>query len=497
MTALKDFAPLLGYRVHSSELDKPLSPEDVLLEKRNWVVTEWQDKMVYLPYETGIKTHLAVFGKSGTGKTRFNMHLLRIWLRAGFPAIVLDPKDETHLQAMAVAESVKVPPDAVILTSPIKEMSGGSVVSFNPFTVHPGEEAYDVGEAFAKTMHDLYKDSWGPNMGQILMDATNAVVAHGLSPYELRDFLLNDAYREALLARDPFYPGPAYTEARNYFQKDFRRQGDAKRLESVRPIINKLGEFRRNPYYLGTFGSRGDQLDLRDLGDTTRLLLVHLNAATGDPKAPTLLAALITGQLFRTASNKKMNLPVLLIVDEIGNQGKEIGELFTNIMRIGRSRNIHLLVSTQVTEDLPETLRNAAFNTISTRVFFRAGKDIAAPVADDLAGEWQEGLTKKQWYEVLRTLPRRHAVLQLDGRKPAIFRAARLELETPSDSSHRTVLEKNRSRSRQDADIAWRIEQIERLAEEAPPTPSPTKPPKPSPKVVQEEPVVSDDGFLT
>lgn len=471
MTNLDRLAFLLGYAVDPWRMHRSPTAAEAALERQSWVVREWADRAVFLPYEEGLNTHVAVFGRSGGGKTRFNTHLLRLWLKAGLPALVLDPKNETHLQALAVAESVGVPAETVRLLSPDRELARETTVPWNPFTLHPGENDHEVTDAFAAIMHSLYENSWGPNLAEILINGTQVCVSHGLSPYELRELLRNEAYREALLRSNPLYPGQPYDEAKSYFQESFGKGESASKLSlTVRPVTNKLGDFFRNPYYNGIYNSQARSLSLRDLGSSLRLLCVHMNAAGGDVKAPVLLASLLTGQVYRSAMARRFAPPLLIVVDELGNQGERIADLFTNILRIGRSRGIHLVLVAQFDGDLPEDLRKAAFNTVSTRVCFRTGKDLADVIARDLSGTGGT-MDKRDWYEVLRKMPRRHAVLQRDGHDPVVFRCAYNDAEQPSAEYLDAVLTGNQSRLSVTEDIADRRARIEALVATGKPEP--------------------------
>ncbi len=338
--------------------------------------------------------HTCICGASGSGKTRLALHLLAEQLRSGCSVVMLDPKEETIRHMLQIAHSVGIAPEDVTLLQPNNLASG--VPGWNPLSgaggVPPDQAAADVVSILASSA----RDSWGPRLQDLLMNALIVMAAHRLSMFELARFLQRDEYREGLLLQPPLRNTLAdpetYAEALHYFRREFARMSPSDRITATGPVINKFRELLRSPFLRGVLCTRRTTLSLASLWQRRSLVLVHLDNATLGDEGTRLLGGLLAHQLYQTCMRSSGPVPVALCLDEMGIAEGFIGDAATKILAIARSKNLRLLVACQHLAQLSDGLRAALLGNTAVRAFFRLGYDDARLVSSWLAAGTGERL---------------------------------------------------------------------------------------------------------
>lgn len=344
--------------------------------------------------EEQLQRHSLVCGSSGSGKTRLALHMLVEQIRQGNSVVMLDPKKETLLHLLLLAQKAGIQPKQVTLMVP----SGGEemgVPGWNPLDYKAaGSKPSRIASDFVSVL-EKNTVGWGKRLENLLANALIIISTHGLSLYELSRFLTRPAYRNAILETPVDSPEPrVFAEAYEYFREEFERWSPQEQVAAVSPVMNKLSSFLRTDFLRSLLCARRNTLKLSSLWQEQHLILVHLDRVELGNSGAQLLGGLLTWELFRTAMETEGPVPVCLSLDEMGVSGQFIGEAVCEILAIARSRNLRLLVACQHLAQLPEGLRDSLLTNTSVRAFFRLGYPDARIVASALAaGTGEDVLT--------------------------------------------------------------------------------------------------------
>ncbi|MCX6378647.1 MAG: DUF87 domain-containing protein, partial [Armatimonadetes bacterium] len=324
----------------SGHQDKPWM-HDYLMERyqvdANTEKADPPDDLFAIPIER-FGRHTLIVGGSGGGKTRLAMHLVREQLRAGCSLVILDYKDETIRQALAITEEVGLAPENVTLIWP-RETSYG-IPRWNPLLGESSALSQRVNQ-FVDIMAGLFANSWGPRLEDILRNATTVIAAQGLSLIELMEFLRNETYRTRLLAQA--HGSPAYRqhpEQHRYFEVEFASMSKADKATAVNAVTNKLRVFTTTEYFRALFCDNQQNLNLESLWNRQQVILVHLDTVTLGEPGIRALVGLLTNALYAAAlsvedKNRKREtkpVPVLLTLDELETQERYAGKALTEIL---------------------------------------------------------------------------------------------------------------------------------------------------------------------
>jgi hypothetical protein len=339
-----------------------------------------------------LERHAALVGASGAGKTRLLLHLLREHLRAGGSAVMLDVKPETVLHALALADQAGLPRERVTAVWPREEGRG---VPGWPMLVGGSPAAV---RQTVRQFVSLVKDnaaSWGVRLGDVLANAATVIAGQGLSVIELTRFLQREDYRNGLLARTRRTGAWAdFPEEHAYWEWEFARWNRGEQTAAVAPVLNKVRSLVSIGFLRAMLGAERDDLDLPGLWRTPRLVAVHLDVWTLGQEGVRLLAGMLAHRLFATAMGVSGPVSVLLCLDEAAMQERFLGGTVADILALGRSRNLRLLLACQHLDQMSDSLRQGVLTNTALKVFFRLGPDDARRAAASLTGGGGSRITK-------------------------------------------------------------------------------------------------------
>jgi hypothetical protein len=324
--------------------------------------------------------HGLIGGSSGTGKTRFLLHLCRWLVALGYSLVLIDPKGETadHLIAQLAADHRD--PGSVVVIDP-RRMDG--VPGGNPFLADlPGDQVAGDLVALVKAS----ASTWGPRLADVLTNACLFVAYHRLSLDELLRLLVVPAYREALLALPPRGPLPlGYEEARRYFQEEFGRWSPSEQIAAIGPVANKLRELLRTPYLRALLCSQTYTLRFDLLWQQPGAIVVRLDRVALGEEGARWLAGLVTHLLFRTALRARGLVPVALVIDELPVVENFVGGAISQIVSLARSQGLTCFVAMQHLSQISDSLRETLLAIAAVQVFFRVGQNDSRLIAHSLA----------------------------------------------------------------------------------------------------------------
>jgi len=384
--------------------------------------------------ESERRRHIYLAGKTGTGKSTLLLNLMLQDLAARRGFALIDPHGDL---AQTVADTV--PPERIADTIYVDPLDETHAVGFNPLQRVPESTRPLAAEHFVSAMKAIYPDSWGPNLDDILYNATRLLLdAPGSTLLGIRHLLINRGYREKLLRYC------ADREIRAFWEGYWEGKPPKQQTEEMRSTLNKVSRFNADPVLRATLGQSRATIDIPAIMDSGKVLIVNLaKGRLGDKPAQLIGASLVSA--FAQAAETRATIPeserrdFTLYVDEFQNFASLS---FGTILSEARKWRLNLVLANQFLAQLPQALRDAVLGNVGTLVTFRVGASDATILAAELGIDNAAALTDtpnfEAWVKLLRngvpadaipirTLPASVA----GGRLPAVVSRTRARYGQP------------------------------------------------------------------
>ncbi len=304
--------------------------------------------------------HLAVLGETGMGKSSLLVTLARRALDSS-GLILFDPLGETarilwdELGGRDRTRTVWIDPGSAVRINALEELAGTSADHAPAIE----RRVNDLVHSLRRVRSGRYPESsfWGPRLEEMLTRALRAAAA-------LPGGTLVEAH--ALLAAQ----GRGFRQVPPEAMEPVRELADRirERPEDADGARRLLYEVTRSETLVRALCSAHPTIAVADLVAPGRIVLISGEAArVGESIARYLLSVYLAlvwpGLLARETSAK-----TFVILDEAQWFGHEtLGEM----LRLGRRRNVHVVVATQSIASLPEGVAEAVWTNVADFVAFR------------------------------------------------------------------------------------------------------------------------------
>lgn len=347
------------------------------------------------------RRHMYVIGKTGMGKTTLMENMAIQDVRNGNGICFIDPHGDSIVKILDF-----IPPSRI-----------NDVVYFNPADLeHP--IAFNILEAVESRYKHLvasglmgvftknWASMWSSPMEYILNNTILALLdSPGNTMLGIVRMYVDKKYRKRIVdnIKDPMVKAFWIEEFANYAEKY--------RTEAVAPIQNKVGQFLSSAVIRNIVGQPKSTIDLRDIMDNRKILLLDLSKGKVGEDNSALLGAMIITKL-QLAALSRVDIPenerqdFYLYVDEFQNF---VTDSFATILSEARKYRLNLTMGHQYIGQLsPEgnnKVRDAVFGNVGTMVVFRVG----AADAEFLETEFEPAFTPND----IVNLPKYHIILKL------------------------------------------------------------------------------------
>jgi hypothetical protein len=341
--------------------------------------------------------HMALLGKTGTGKSSLLKYLCLQDIEAGRGFVYFDLHGDATpflLRAIAAEEwrQQQHLTDRLIVISPADAQYS---VGLNPLG---GGEADFVSIAEIAELLKMYwgLDRFGARTDELLRNALFVLAANGLTLLELSPLLTHPGFRDSCLKRVP------NAEVHDYFAFRYGKASEPMRATMREPILNKISAFTADPRFRHIVGQTESTFSLREAMDEGYWIIVNLEKGKLGAHALTLgglLFTMIKNALF-TRTNRSL---FTLYCDEIQNLIANSSDVETMLSE-ARKCGVGVVSANQFLDQYPAPMR-AAILSIGTHCFFQLSSADAETVAQMLDGG-------KSVSERLKNLPQRHFILK-------------------------------------------------------------------------------------
>jgi len=408
----------------------------------------------------GIKTddrrrHMYLIGKTGMGKSTILENMIVDDIRAGHGVAVVDPHGDLAEKIIEYIPQERV--NDVIYFNPADIKFP---IAFNVVEQVESHLRHLVASGLIGVFQKLWADSWGPRLEYILRNAILAILDFpGSTLLGVVRMLSDKNYRKRVVAniKDPV--------VKAFWEKEFSGYADKFASEAVSPIQNKVGQFLSNSLMRNIVGQVKSSIDIRDIMDQGKILIMNLSKGRIGEDNSALLGAMMITKI-QLAAMSRVDVPekdrhdFYLYIDEFQNFSTDS---FANILSEARKYRLNLILAHQYIEQLSEKVKPAVFGNVGTMIVFRVG----AADAEELVKEFTPTFTE----EDLVNLPKYEMYLKLmiDGIASSPFSAAGLPplREDEMTSQGEKVIKYSREKYASDREsveekiMSWHMDYVE------------------------------------
>jgi len=396
------------------------------------------NKWYFLPTELR-KQHMAIQGKTGSGKSYHLLHIARHEVDAGRGFALFDLHGDLIPSILQYIAATK--PHSYESTILIDPTSRESAVGLNPLSACDEYEMFRKAAEVTRSFVDKW-DFKGARTEEVLRNSLFVLAACGLTLLEVAPLLSNAEFRAECLQR------VSNADVREFFEVRFDPLGPAMQGTLREPVLNKFSEFVTDPHFKYILGQRISTVSFDDALAKGRIVLVKLDKGQLGPHSPTF-GTLVLGDLKSAIFRRTRRELYTIFADEMQNLAS-VSTDFELWFSEARKFGVGIITANQYSAQLPPGLRSAT-QAIGTRVFFQLSPEDAAQVAQEIGGG-------KAMAERLRNLPPRHAIVKSGNHHS--FEIVTPDVKPVSASVHDFVARSNaihaRRRSEVDADILRR-----------------------------------------
>lgn len=326
------------------------------------------------------RRHLYVVGKTGMGKTTLLQNVLTEDIVSGRGCAVFDPHGDLATTLLDVVPKSRTN-DVVLFDPADREFA----IAFNPLQVPKGGDGTLVADgvlsAFSKVFG--FDESQAPRMLHIFRNCLLTLVEMPEATLlSVQRLLLDPMYRKSATA---FVSNPM---VRSFWIDEFGKWKPQDRTAFIASLQNKLGAFLTNDKLQRILGQPKGKVDLRQIMDDGKILIVNLSKGTVGENASDLLGSLLVTNL-QLAAMSRANVPerdrrdFSIVIDEFQNYATPAIATFLSEARKYRT---HLILSHQFTAQLPPEILAAVLGNVGSMIVFQIGADDAELFERQLGG---------------------------------------------------------------------------------------------------------------
>ncbi|MBU4285028.1 type IV secretion system DNA-binding domain-containing protein [Patescibacteria group bacterium] len=323
------------------------------------------------------RQHVYVVGKTGTGKSELLKNMAIQDIQNGHGVAIVDPHGDFAETMLDFVPSNRV--NDVIYFNPADLEYP---ITFNIMENVEPEYRHLVVSGLMGVFKKIWPDVWSARMEYILRNAILSLLEYpGSTLLGVNRLLADKDYRQKVLGKvtDP--------SVKAFWTNEFAKYPDRFREEAVAPIQNKIGQFISTPLIRNIIGQVKSSIDMREIMDQGKILIVNLSKGRVGEDVSQLLGALVITKL-QLAAMSRVDISeyerkdFYLYVDEFQTFATDA---FATILSEARKYHLCLTLAHQYVAQLDSMgdkgkntkVRDAIFGNVGTLITFRVGADDA------------------------------------------------------------------------------------------------------------------------
>lgn len=324
--------------------------------------------------------HTYVVGKSGVGKSVLLANMAIQDILAGHGICLIDPHGDLIEDVLK-----RIPPeraDDVIIFAPadIERPLSINLLEFDPR--YPEQKTFVINEMIGifDKLYDL-KSTGGPIFEQYMRNAMLLIMSDpesGSTLMEIPKVLADSSFRNMKLSRCTDHT------VVDFWRKEAEKAGGDAALANVVPYVtSKLTSFISNDMMRPIIGQQQSSFNLRDIMDSSKILLVSLPKGIVGELNAYLLGMIIVGKILMaalsradlSASDRK---DFYLYIDEFQNFTTDsIAQILSEARKYGLGLVIAHQYIGQLSKKGDTTIKDAVFGNVGTMITFKVGSEDA------------------------------------------------------------------------------------------------------------------------
>jgi CxxC-x17-CxxC domain-containing protein len=319
------------------------------------------------------RRHMYVIGKTGMGKSNLLENMAIQDIRNGEGVCVVDPHGE-FAEKMVKA----IPPERINDLVYFNPADMEFPLAFNILESVEEDKKNLVASGMMGVFKKIWPDVWSPRMEYILNNTILALLDYpGSTMLGVNRMMSDKDFRKRI------YPKVKDPVVKSFWINEFDQWEDRFRKEAVAAIQNKVGQFLSSPIIRHIVGQPKSTIDMREIMDNGKILIVNLSKGRIGEDAMRLLGGMVVtkiqlGAMGRVDMPEEKRKDFYLYVDEFQNFATEA---FSNILSEARKYRLSLILAHQYISQLifdgNTTVRDAIFGNVGTLISFRVGAEDA------------------------------------------------------------------------------------------------------------------------
>ena len=314
------------------------------------------------------RVHMAVFGFTGTGKSRFLLSLIlqHIKRREGF--LLVDPHGD-----LAQLVLTHIPPelrDKVIYVDPMTAFRHERVVQLNFLEYKGGLDRDLVARTFTDGLMKIYGRFWGPRLDMILLNALYALLEAGNARLtDLYHLIADEEFRENILLK------VTDAKVRTFWREEFKRMPK----DASVAVLTKIYRLVQERVLVPMFECDRSSVDFRQIMDEGKIVIVNLSEGALTSDVANFLGSMILARVYlagmsREDTPEEQRKPYYVYVDEAH---RFTSSSLKDMLEALRKYRVYLTLASQHLDQYVEEVRDAVPNLCDALICFTVGERTA------------------------------------------------------------------------------------------------------------------------
>ncbi|MHB8602308.1 MAG: type IV secretory system conjugative DNA transfer family protein [Nitrosotalea sp.] len=312
--------------------------------------------------------HAGIFGEVGSGKSIVDTIMINQNINRDEGFMVVDPHGTLAQDVLRmIPESKK---DRVVYISMDAVRNWGKTVKINPLEVKNGADRYVVAMNLVNALHNIYRDSWGPQLEALLRNGANALVEiEGSTLRDLVKIITDDRQRSVIMNK------VANRDVRHFWNVLFPVQYQK---DAGRSAYNKLDKILSIPQVAAILDAPQSTIDFGNMIESGKFVIIDLSSG-GSDDVISFLGTILINMIYiearkRFGRDDIAEKPFFMYIDE--------AHLFApfalrELLNTMRKANIKVTIASQTINTFPREFAKEITALVRTVISFKVDMETA------------------------------------------------------------------------------------------------------------------------